>query len=177
MSLGNLGICLVNVGRREEALAASQEAVAIYRRLAEGRREAFLPNLARSLNNLGADLGDLRRHEEAIAATQEAVDIYRHLMERSSDAVLPALATTLSTHSEVLAGAQRHAEAAAAVHDALTMTTALAERDLQQFGDVARERRQYYRSECEKAGIAPDTALLERIARTVGAGDNTAQTV
>ena len=122
-------------------------------------------------------MGDLRRHEEAIAATQEAVDIYRHLMERSSDAVLPALATTLSTHSEVLAGAQRHAEAAAAVHDALTMTAALAERDLQEFGDVARERRQYYRSECEKAGIAPDTALLERIARTVGAGDNTAQTV
>ena len=142
MSLGNLGICLVNVGRREEALAASQEAVAIYRRLAERRREAFLPNLARSLNNLGADLGDLRRHEEAIAATEEAVDIYRHLMERSSDAVLPALATTLSTHSEVLAGAQRHAEAAAAVHDALTMTAALAERDLQEFGDVARERRQ-----------------------------------
>jgi hypothetical protein len=45
-SLNNLGRDLSNLGRREEALAASQEAVDIYRRLAQTRPDAFLPDLA-----------------------------------------------------------------------------------------------------------------------------------
>jgi hypothetical protein len=44
------------LGLREEALASSQEAVDIRRRIAETRPDAFLPNLATSLNNLGIDL-------------------------------------------------------------------------------------------------------------------------
>ena len=43
------------LGRREDALAAAQEAIDIYRRLAAERPDAFLPDLAMSLNNLGAD--------------------------------------------------------------------------------------------------------------------------
>jgi hypothetical protein len=50
-SVGRLGIRLSNLGRREEALAATQEAVDIYRRLAQARPDAFLPDLATSLNN------------------------------------------------------------------------------------------------------------------------------
>src|SRR6201993_2792457 len=52
--VGTLGNRLSNLGRREEALAASQEAVDIYRRLAQTRPDAFLPDLASSLNNSGA---------------------------------------------------------------------------------------------------------------------------
>jgi hypothetical protein len=47
MSLNNLGAMLSNLGRREEALAATQEAVDIRRRLAQTRPDAFLPDLAR----------------------------------------------------------------------------------------------------------------------------------
>ena len=43
---------LSNLGRREEALAASQEAVEIYRRLAAARPDAFLPDLASSVSAL-----------------------------------------------------------------------------------------------------------------------------
>ncbi len=50
--LVNLGGRLVDLGRHEEALAASQQAIDIYRRLAQTRRDAFLPNLAKSLNQL-----------------------------------------------------------------------------------------------------------------------------
>ena len=50
---------LSDLGRREEALAASQEAVEICRRLAAARPDAFLPDLAMSLNNLGDRLSDL----------------------------------------------------------------------------------------------------------------------
>ena len=44
--LNTLGIRASHLGRREEALAATQEAVDIRRRLAQTRPDAFLPNLA-----------------------------------------------------------------------------------------------------------------------------------
>jgi tetratricopeptide (TPR) repeat protein len=72
MSLNNLANRLSELGRREEALAAAQEAVQIRRALAAARPEAFTPDLARSLSNLAAMLSELGRREEALAAAQEA---------------------------------------------------------------------------------------------------------
>ncbi len=89
------GISLSKLGKREEAVAAGQEAVEIYRRLAKSRPDAFLPNLAGSLNNLGVDFFNLGRWEEALTATQEAVDIRRRLAEIRPDAFLPGLAMSL----------------------------------------------------------------------------------
>ncbi len=65
-SLNNLGTRLRDLGRREDALAAAQEAVDIRRGLAKDRPDAFLPNLAMSLNNLGNRLSDLGRREDAL---------------------------------------------------------------------------------------------------------------
>jgi hypothetical protein len=56
------------LGRREEALAATQEAADLYRDLAQQNPQAFLPDLAMSLNNLGNRLSALGRREEALAA-------------------------------------------------------------------------------------------------------------
>ena len=75
MSLNNLSNRLADLGRREEALAAIQEAVAIYRELAAARPDAFRPDLASSLNNLSLRLADLGRREDALAATQEAAGL------------------------------------------------------------------------------------------------------
>ena len=82
MSLNNLGKMLSELGQREDALKATQEAVDIYRKLAEKRPDAFLPDLAMSLNNLGKMLSELGQREDALKATQEAVDIYRKLAEK-----------------------------------------------------------------------------------------------
>ena len=49
---------LSDSGRREEALAAAQEAVGIYRATGRPRPDAFLPDLAMSLNNLANRLSD-----------------------------------------------------------------------------------------------------------------------
>jgi tetratricopeptide (TPR) repeat protein len=73
LSLNSLGNRLSELGRREDARAAAQEANGIYRRLAAARPDAFLPNLALSLNNLGNRLSELRRREDALAAAQEAM--------------------------------------------------------------------------------------------------------
>jgi hypothetical protein len=45
-----------------------------YRKLAESRPEAFLPDLAMSLNNLGTAQSELGHREAALASTQEALD-------------------------------------------------------------------------------------------------------
>jgi tetratricopeptide (TPR) repeat protein len=73
MSLNNLGNRLSELGRREEALQAAEEAVEIRRGLAETRPDALLPDLAGSLNNLGNRLSELGRREEALQAAEEAV--------------------------------------------------------------------------------------------------------
>jgi len=57
-SLNNLSIRLSDLGRREVALAAIEEAVAIRRDLAAARPDAFRPDLARSLGASGSVLKD-----------------------------------------------------------------------------------------------------------------------
>jgi tetratricopeptide (TPR) repeat protein len=126
--VGTLGIRLSNLGRREEALAASQEAVAIYRRLAERSPDAFLPDLASSLNNISVYLSNLGRREEALAASQEAVAIYRRLAERSPDAFLPDLARSLNNLGKDLSNLGRREEALAASQEAVAIYRRLAER-------------------------------------------------
>jgi len=57
-----------HLGRREEALTHAQEAVALYRKLAAERPDAFLPDLAMSLGALGScyrGQGQTRKAKEA----------------------------------------------------------------------------------------------------------------
>ena len=78
-----------DLGRREEALAAIEEAAAIYRELARARPDPFLPDLAMSLNNQSVRLAGLGRREEALAAIEEAVTIRRELARARPDAFRP----------------------------------------------------------------------------------------
>ncbi len=81
-SLDKLSLRLADLGRREEALAAAEEATAIRRELTDARPDAFRPLLAGSLHNLAYRLADLGRREEALAAIDEAVTIRRELATR-----------------------------------------------------------------------------------------------
>jgi tetratricopeptide (TPR) repeat protein len=125
ISLNNLGNRLGDLGRREEALAAAQEAADSYRRLAAARPDAFLPHLAMSLSNLGNRLSDLGRREEALAAAQEAADVHRRLARRH-DAFLPALAISLNNLGTSLSELTRREEPLAAVREAADIHRRLA---------------------------------------------------
>jgi tetratricopeptide (TPR) repeat protein len=125
--LNSLSIRLAELGRREEALGAAEEAVAIRRRLAEARPDAFLPDLAKSLNNLSAFLAGLGRREEALAANEEALATYRGLAEMRPDAFLPDVAWSLSNLSTRLAGVGRREEALGAAEEAVAIRRGLAE--------------------------------------------------
>jgi tetratricopeptide (TPR) repeat protein len=77
MALVNLAVRLGSLGRREDALAAIQEAVTIRRDLAAARPDAFRPDLAMALNNLAVRLASMGQREDALAASQEAASINR----------------------------------------------------------------------------------------------------
>jgi tetratricopeptide (TPR) repeat protein len=98
-ALNNLGIRYSELGRREEALLPTEEAVGIYRELSQSN-PAFLPDLAMALNNLGAHYSNLGRREEALQPSEEAVGIYRELSQ-SNPAFLPDLATSLGAYGSV----------------------------------------------------------------------------
>ena len=93
----NLGNWLSELGKREEALKATQEAVEIRRGLAKARPDAFLPYLAGSLNNLGNRLSELGKREEALKVAQEAVELYQALFLRWPGAFVQNFLISLGT--------------------------------------------------------------------------------
>jgi cation transport regulator ChaC len=131
--LADLGFRYANAGRRAEALAPMEEAVAIYRRLADaqtGDPAAYLPDLAGSLNNLGSILSQAGRRTEALAPTEEAVTIYQGLADPNSGdpaAYLPDLAGSLNNLGSILSQAGRRAEALAPTEEAVTIYQGLAD--------------------------------------------------
>ncbi|MFB4298263.1 tetratricopeptide repeat protein, partial [Actinomadura sp. NTSP31] len=70
-SLTNLGVTLSELGRLDEALPVTEEAVRIRRQLAQNNPERYLPDLATSLTNLGVTLSEHGREEEAQQAWEE----------------------------------------------------------------------------------------------------------
>jgi tetratricopeptide (TPR) repeat protein/nucleoside phosphorylase len=125
----DLGIRLSELGRREEALLATQEAVDVYRALVLRNPEAFQPGLARSLNNLGLRLSEMGKRGEALSATQEGVDLRLTLALRNSDAFQPDLAASLNNLGKSLSELGRKEEALKATQEAMEVYRALAQRD------------------------------------------------
>ena len=76
-SLNNLGNRLAEAGRREEALAPTEEAVTIRRRLAQNNPDAWLPDLATSLNNLR------RITTDPVAARNNFSEVLRDFPDRT----------------------------------------------------------------------------------------------
>jgi tetratricopeptide (TPR) repeat protein len=124
--LNNLGFALSEMGRRAEALQATQEAVDLYRRLAAQHPDAFLPYLAASLTNLGLRLSEMGRRAEALQAAQEAVALYRRLAAQHPDAFLPYLAASLTNLGLRLSEMGRRAEALQATQEAVDLYRRLA---------------------------------------------------
>jgi tetratricopeptide (TPR) repeat protein len=165
--LNMLGFALSALGRRAEALQATQEAVEIRRRLAAQHPDAFLPDLASSLHNLGAMLSEMGRREEALQATQEAVEIRRRLAAQHPDAFLPDLARSLGAYGLVLRGLGRSAEAAAAFAEGLRAILPFVRALPAAFGRLAGALLLGYLLACAEAGEAPDEALVAQVRRAI----------
>ena len=150
-ALISLGVDLDGLGRHQEALAATEEAVSMWRSLA-GSDPDHQHGLAAALTNLGAVLDGLGRHQEALAATEEAVSMWRSLAGSDSDHQR-GLAAALTNLGAVLDGLGRHQEALAATEEAVSMWRSLAGSDPDQ-PDVSRS---------EPVHEVPCTEVLDRV--------------
>jgi tetratricopeptide (TPR) repeat protein len=127
-SLNDLSVRLAGMGRREDALAAIEEAVTIRRELAAARPHRYAlrrrrqrtlrGDLALSLGNLSLRLGGLGRREDALAASEEATAIRRELAAARPDAFRPGLAGTLNNLALQLGDLGRREDALAAIQEA-----------------------------------------------------------
>jgi tetratricopeptide (TPR) repeat protein len=125
-ALNNLSNRLSALGQRENALAAVQEAVDLYRALAAARSNAFTADLASALHNLSNRLSDLGQRENALAAGQEAVALRRTLAAVDPDAFTPGLALALNNLSARLSALGQREDALAAVQEAVDLYRSLA---------------------------------------------------
>ena len=113
------------LGRREEALAAIEQAVIINRQLAADQPAAFLPDLATSLYNQFGWLAALGRLEAALAAIEQTVTIRRQLARDRPRVFASTLADSLNYLAAVLSALGRDAEAAAARDEAAAAMSVL----------------------------------------------------
>ncbi|MFF6895820.1 tetratricopeptide repeat protein [Streptomyces microflavus] len=125
-SLSSVGVRMAEVGRRDEALAVTEEAVEIYRRLARDNPAAYEPAFAGSLSNVGIQLAEVGRRDEALAVTEEAVEIYRRLARDNPAAYEPAFAGSLSNLGVRMAQVGRRDKALAITEEAVEIRRRLA---------------------------------------------------
>jgi nucleoside phosphorylase/tetratricopeptide (TPR) repeat protein len=114
--------------RHEPALAATREAVELYRLLAARDPDAFRAPLAASLIQLGISLGAFGRHDAAAVATREAVDFYRSAVAHPHE-FQPNLAAGLNNLGRDLSVLGQREPALAAVREAVDFYRLLAASD------------------------------------------------
>jgi tetratricopeptide (TPR) repeat protein len=151
---------LSELGRREEALQAAEEATHTRRQLAQARPDAFLPDLAMSLNNLGTDLSELGRREEALEAAEEAAGLYRQLAQARPDAFLPDLARSLGTLGACRRAATKARDAEAAFSEGIRALLPAFLRLPAAYGGLMSALVRDYLSLAAQLGEAPDKDLL-----------------
>jgi tetratricopeptide (TPR) repeat protein len=92
VALTNLGSALSELGRLEDALVATEDAVRRYRGLPPADLYACQAELAQALNHLSVDLAVLGRQDQAVAANEEAIEIYQRLASEDPETFEPDLA-------------------------------------------------------------------------------------
>lgn len=165
-SLTNLGNMLAEVGKAEEALAATIEGSGYYRSLAQQKPGNFLSSLAMSLNNLGSRLWALDRKQEAKEAIEEALILHRRLAAAAPCHALD-LIRSLGARGSMLFQEEDHGAAISSFQEALQLLLPLAVQDPQAhkvlLSTLARDC--LY---CAKAGkLKTDEVLLGEIFRLV----------
>mgnify|MGYP000852443472 CR=1 FL=1 len=90
--LTSLGVALSELGKPDQALPVTEEAVTLYRDLATRYPDRYTPDLARSLTNLGIRFSELGKPDQALPVTEEAVTLRRDLATRYPDRYTPDLA-------------------------------------------------------------------------------------
>ncbi|KAF7971894.1 hypothetical protein HWV62_19515 [Athelia sp. TMB] len=117
---------LLDLGRRQEAMAAITEATDLFRALAS-KHPALNAELALSLRTLSSRLGDVGQKEEALFAIEEVVELQRSLANEHSSEFNIELACSLNHLSNRLSRLDRHEEALLAIQESVDLYRAAVE--------------------------------------------------
>jgi tetratricopeptide (TPR) repeat protein len=122
-----LGARYSEIGRWDEARQHTEQAVAVFRTLAEQDRQRFLPDLASAVSNLASCLAQLGEREEALRHSYDAVTLHRELVADAPGRHLPELARALTNLSACLFRSGRRTAALGAAGQAVALYRELAE--------------------------------------------------
>jgi tetratricopeptide (TPR) repeat protein len=131
--LHDLGVTLASLGRWDEALTCTQEAVKLRRELCETTPQRHRPELAASLDHLVVVYYRMGRYLDALAPAVKAVEQYRLLIDTAPQRFRPDLARALVNLSVNLSELGRHAEALPAAQEAVASYRDLATTDPQRY--------------------------------------------
>jgi tetratricopeptide (TPR) repeat protein len=126
MSLLGLSMALSGIGRADDALAVSEEAAKLWRRLAQASPAGHEPGLAYALGILGIELSEAGRAGEALAVSEEAVLIRRRLAQADPAAYEADLAASLNDLGPRLSEPGQTEQAVAAMREAMEIIRRLA---------------------------------------------------
>jgi tetratricopeptide (TPR) repeat protein len=122
----------------DEARQHWEEALKIYRQLAQQNPGMYLPYLAITLNDLGNLDRFQNRTDDACQHYEDALKSFRQLAQQNPDVYLPSVAETLNLLG-ILDGSQnRIEESRAHYQEALGLFRKLVQGDNKYAGDVAR---------------------------------------
>ncbi len=125
-TLNNLGNLDRMQSRLDDARRHQQEALTIYRRLAQQNPEAYLPYLAVTLNNVGS-IERMQNHPDAARQDYaESLSINRQLAQRDPAKYLPNMAMILNEYGMLDATQGRIDESRAHYEEALKINRELA---------------------------------------------------
>ena len=123
-ALNSLSVLLTDLHRPADAVAAAEESVATYERLADAE-----DGLAMARNSLGAALLSVGRLDEALAASTAALDAYRRFASDQPARFDGRLADALGDHGRIRSARGEHADAATATAESVAIFRRLAEAD------------------------------------------------
>jgi tetratricopeptide (TPR) repeat protein len=108
---------LEQLGRLDELLATTEDAVGFARQLATDHGDVGVGHLAVCLRLLGIGLAEAGRSAEAVAVSEEGVAIWRRLSAEWPDTYQGDLIASLASLSQQLLSADRHDEAVATARE------------------------------------------------------------
>jgi tetratricopeptide (TPR) repeat protein len=138
-TLANLATVYSHQNRIEEAQTEFDQAVSIYRELAQNNPETYMDDVASTLLGLGTLYWKQGRMEEAKSPDEEALQIYRELVEKNPERYSPRFAGTLNNVGVLNRDQHRFKQARSQLAEALLIFGELAQKNPEIYSrDLAR---------------------------------------
>ncbi|MBU1181425.1 MAG: tetratricopeptide repeat protein [Proteobacteria bacterium] len=128
-ALDNYSLCLRRIGRHEQALSCTQEAVKFFERLTPKDQQSCAFDYADSLSSYAVHLSDAGQNEESLKYGHKALDIHHQFAQKDRDRYEPHYATSLNNYAVHLSDAGQNEESLKYDQEALEICRRLVQKN------------------------------------------------